>query len=227
MSQNGPFCEGKALFSSTQYCRYALDSLGRSIWHFLRQLRYQIKNEEDIQNCKSNFISLIWLRCYPLRIQLKPSKWKSIIVLGRNGLSIQTDRSVQLVEIQRSWRSSLIRVCNVCHSFCILRLHYCMLNQTDRISSNYSYFKGVRMFWIFSVVRRNGCSWRVSWDWFGEFHNWFILEKIVFNSLKFGLGHDHLSQHMRLWYLSHRRPAKLRWVCPSAQSRQSLRCSHT
>ena len=43
-----------------------------------------------------------------------------------------------------------------------------------------------------------------------------------------------MSQLMRLWYLSHRRPAnpigdqrRLRRACASAQSRQSLRCSHT
>ena len=35
-----------------------------------------------------------------------------------------------------------------------------------------------------------------------------------------------LSQLIRLWYLSHRRPAKVQASCASAQSRQSLRCSH-
>ena len=32
---------------------------------------------------------------------------------------------------------------------------------------------------------------------------------------------------MRLWYLSHGRQRRLRWACASAQSRQSLHCSHT
>ena len=36
-----------------------------------------------------------------------------------------------------------------------------------------------------------------------------------------------MSQLMRLWYLSHRRPAKAQRSCAFAQSRQSLRCSHT
>ena len=36
-----------------------------------------------------------------------------------------------------------------------------------------------------------------------------------------------LIQLMRLWYLSHSRPELLRRACASAQSRQSLRCSHT
>ena len=36
-----------------------------------------------------------------------------------------------------------------------------------------------------------------------------------------------MSQHMRVWYISLKHPAKAQTRLPYAQSRQSLHCSHT
>ena len=49
--------------------------------------------------------------------------------------------------------------------------------------------------------------------------SWYICTLFLFSM------EQHMSQHTRLWYLSHMRTAKAR--CASAKSRQSLRCSHT
>ena len=76
------------------------------------------------------------------------------------------------------FRSSLIRVYTVCHSICIFWTHSCMAKPH---CSNFRLTTAI--FWVFKLFT------------FSWYHSYLYV-------------YAYMSQLMRLWYLSHRQPAK-------------------